>query len=286
MTTTQVFSLSSPSLLSQLRAIYAIAHKDWQQFWRYPLNAVSTVLQPIIWLTPIYFMGLAFSVNGQARGFAAYSGTADYMSFILLGAALQNFIGSVFWGMGYSLKNDMDAGVLESNWLAPVPRPILLIGRTLNSLLVTAITSLAMLLVAGLVFGFHPTGNVLAAFLTVLPMLIGLYGFGFIFAAIVMIMREANTLVDVSDFLVSLFSGAQFPVQALPRFLLPISLALPLTYGFDAARGWLLHTRTILPIQQEILLLVVFMFVMVALGLIAFGALERRVRVKGTLGQH
>jgi ABC-2 type transport system permease protein len=231
-------------------------------------------------------MGLAFSVNGQARGFAAYSGTADYMSFILLGAALSNFIGSVFWGMGYSLKNDMDAGVLESNWLAPVPRPLLLVGRTLNNLMVTAITSLAMLLVAGLIFGFHPTGNILAAFLTVLPMLIGLYGFGFIFAAIVMIMRDANTLVDVSDFLVSLFSGAQFPVRALPSFLLPIALALPLTYGFDAARGWLLHTQTIIPIQYEILLLVVFMFVMVVLGLVAFRALERRVRMKGTLGQH
>ena len=32
-------------------------------------------------------------------------------------------------------------------------------------------------------------------------MLLGLYGFGFAFAAIVLLMREANTLVDVSSFL-------------------------------------------------------------------------------------
>ena len=68
--------------------------------------------------------GATMNYNGEARGFAGYSGTTDYMSFILVGTALSNFINSVFWGMGYALKNDMDAGVLESNWLAPLPRPL------------------------------------------------------------------------------------------------------------------------------------------------------------------
>jgi ABC-2 type transport system permease protein len=275
-----------PSWISQLRALRAIASKDWRQFWRYPLNAVSSLIHPIIWMTPVYFMGLAFSVDGEAHGFAGYSGTTDYMSFVILGTALSNFIMAVFWGMGYSMKNDMDAGVLESNWLCPVPRPLLLAGRTIASLIITSLTSLAMLLIAGLLFGFRPTGNVLAAFLTVLPMLIGLYGFGFAFAALIMIVREANMMVDISSFLVQIFSGTNFPVNALPRWLLPISLALPLTYGFDATRGWLLGTRTILPLEYEIALLVVFMFVMIFLGLRAFRALERRVRVLGTLGQH
>ncbi|MDD1748559.1 MAG: hypothetical protein LUO89_01660, partial [Methanothrix sp.] len=71
------------------------------------------MLQPLVWLAPVYFMGLAFSVNGKAQGFADYSGTNDYMSFVILGSALGNFIMSVFWGMGYALKGDMDSGVLE-----------------------------------------------------------------------------------------------------------------------------------------------------------------------------
>lgn len=279
-------SLSQPSLKSHLLALLAIARKDWVTYWRYPLSAISQVLQPLVWLTPIYFMGQAFSVNGEARGFAAYSGTSDYMSFILLGTALNNFITAVFWGMGYSLKNDMDAGVLESNWLVPLSRPLLLVGRTLTSLLITTITSLLMLIIAGLIFGFKPTGNALAALLTALPMLIGLYGFGFAFAALVLLMREANTMVDISSYLVQMFSGASFPVNALPRWLLPIALVLPLTYGFDAVRGWLLKTNTLLPIWIEIAMLVVFMFLMIWLGLKAFRALERRVRKLGTLGQY
>ena len=278
--------LSRPSWQSSLRALFAITGKNWRQFWRYPLNAASQILQPVVWLTPMYFMGQAFSVNGQAQGFAGYSGTADYMSFILVGTALSNFINAVFWGMGYALKNDMDAGVLEANWLAPVPRPLLLIGHTLASLAVTAITSVLMLIVAALLFGFRPTGNLLASVLTVLPMLIGLYGFGFMFAAVVLLLREANTLVDVSSFLVQLFSGADFPVTALPKWLLPVALALPLTYGFDAVRGWLIGTTTLLPIGVEIALLVAFMVVMIALGLWVFARLERHVRLTGTLGTH
>jgi len=284
--TMEITSLSQPSLKAHLRALYVIARKDWKVFWRYPLNAVSNIFQPIIWITPVYFMGKAFSTNGQALGFAAYSGTSDYMSFILLGTVLTNFILTVFWGMGYALKNDMDAGVLESNWLTPVPRLLILVGRTLSSLLVTAITSLVMLVIAASLFGFKPTGNTLAAFLTAIPMLIGLYGFGFAFASVVLLIREANTLVDVSSFLVQGFSGTNFPVKSLPTWLIPIALLLPLTYGLDAVRGWLLQTKTILPIHLEIVILIVFMFVMLWFGAWIFNRVERRVRTLGTLGQH
>jgi ABC-2 type transport system permease protein len=281
-----VHSLSRPSFASNLRALYTIAAKDWKQFWRYPLNAIGYVLQPLIWLTPTFFMGQAFSVNGKAEGFAAYAGTSDYISFILLGMVLSNFINSVFWGIGYALKEDMESGVLESTWLTPTARPILLIGRTITNMFTTIIISAVMLAIAALLFGFRPTGSALLALVPVLPMLIGMYGFGMAFAAIVLLMRDANTLVDVGSFLVTLFSGAQFPVQALPRYLLPISLALPLTYGFDAARGILLQSTTILPIPLEIGLLVVFMFLMIFIGHRVFTNMERTVRQKGTLGQH
>jgi ABC-2 type transport system permease protein len=279
-------SLSRPTLASHLRALFMIAQKDWQQYWRYPLNVVGNLLQPLIWITPVYFLGQAFSINGKAIGFAAYSGTSDYISFVLLGMVLSNFVQTVFWGIGYAMKNDMDTGVLESNWLTPMPRAFLLIGRTFSSLFTTTIVSLAMLLIAGLVFGFRPAGNAFQALVPVIPMLIGLYGFGIAFASIVLLLRDANTLVDMSSYLVSLFSGSEFPIKAMPTWLMPISLALPLTYGYDAFRGFLLQTSTILPIQYEVGLLVVFMFVMIWFGQVVFNRMEKKVRTLGTLGQH
>jgi ABC-2 type transport system permease protein len=282
----ELTTLSQPSLMTQLRALFVIARKDWKVFWRYPLNAVSQVFQPLIWITPVYFMGKAFSTNGQATGFAAYSGSGDYMSYILIGTVLTNFIMTVFWGMGYALKEDMDAGVLESNWLTPVSRLLILVGRTLTSMLTTTIMSTVMLIIGALLFGFHPKGNTFAALLTAIPMLAGLYGFGFAFAGIVLLMREANTMVDVGSFLVQGFSGTNFPVKSLPYWLIPVSLMLPLTYGLDAVRGLLLKTRTLFPINVEIIILIVFMFVMLWLGGWFFYRVERRVRTLGTLGQH
>lgn len=277
---------SKPTFAAQWRALAAIVLKDWKQYWRYPLNAVSTIFQPVIWLAPVYFMGKAFSTNGQALGFAQYSGTADYMSFLILGAVIGNFVNAVFWGMGYALKNDMDSGVMESNWLTPIPRLLILIGHSVTNLFVTTLTSLGMLIVCKLVFGFHPTGDVLKAVGVIIPMLIGLYGFGFAFAGIVLLLREANTLVDSSAFMVQVFSGTDFPVTVLPKWLLPISLLLPLTYGLDAARGFLLKTNTLFSLEVEVALLIAFMFVMLWFGSWIFHRIERRVRTLGTLGQH
>ncbi len=284
--TTAKFDLYKPTLLANLRMILQIARKDWVVFWRYPLNAVSTVFQPLIWFAPVFFMAEAFSVNGKALGFAGYSGTTDYISFVIVGGMLSNFISAVFWGMGFSLKNDMDAGVLETNWLAPASRPLILIGRTLANMTVTAITSTTTLGVLGLIFGLRIHGNVFQSLLVALPMLMGLYGFGFAFAALVLVLREANTLVDIGSFLVQLFSGTQFPVNALPRMLMPVALALPLSYGLDAVRGLLLSTRTLLPIPTEVLILVLSMGLFIGIGLFVFNKLERYVRTLGTLGQH
>lgn len=271
---------------SQLRAVGAIARKDWLHFLRYPLDAVFRVVQPIMWLTPIYFLGRSFATAQGTLGFAAYAGTVDYMSFVVIGAILSSYVSTVFWGMGFALKREMDTGVLESNWMTPVPRPLFLIGQTVASILITTLTNAGIVLLAWLFFGFRINGNVAPALLTVLPMLIALYGFGFAFAAIVLLMRDANTLVDVSDFVVTQLSGSNFPVRVLPSYLLIVSLALPLTYGYDAVRGLLLGTITLLPIPYEIALLLGFMLLMAFLGAVVFRRVERRCKQLGTLSQH
>jgi ABC-2 type transport system permease protein len=279
-------SLSEISWRSYVRAALAIAKKDWITFFRYPMNALFRVIEPIAWLTPVYFLGRSFAGPGGNSGFAAYTGTSDYMSFILIGAVLANYISAVFWGMGYALKTEMDAGVLESNWLTPVPRALMLVGQTLASLAITTVNSAGMLLLAWLLFGFHASGDVLAAVLPLAPMLVALYGFGFAFAALVLLMRDANTLIDVSNFLVSILSGSQFPVNVLPRLLLPLALAIPLTYGFDAVRALLLRSTPLLPLEYEIAILLGFMAVMTPVGYLIFKRVELRCKTLGTLGQH
>jgi ABC-2 type transport system permease protein len=271
---------------SNLRAVLAIAKKDLLVFFRYPLNAVFGIVESVVWLVPVYFLGRAFATPSGNLGFAAYTGSDDYVSFILIGTVLSSYVSAVFWGMGYSLKQEMDSGVLESNWMTPLSRLLLLIGRTVASLAITTLNTVAVLVLGGLLFGFRVTGDVLAAAATVVPMVIALYGFGFAFAALVLILRDANTLVDVSSYLVIMLSGGRFPVQALPWFVLPIALIIPLTYGFDAVRGLLLNTTTLLPVAYEVAILLTFMVLMVPSGYAIFRLVERRCKKVGTLGMH
>ena len=56
---------------SHLRAVMAIARKDALHFFRYPLNAAFRTLQPIIWLTPVYFLGRSFAGAGGGGGVGA-----------------------------------------------------------------------------------------------------------------------------------------------------------------------------------------------------------------------
>src|SRR4026209_439437 len=117
----QTRHLAKVSWRSYLRAVLAIAKKDWLHFFRYPLNALFRVIEPIAWLTPVYFLGRSFAGAGGSSGFASYTGSGDVMSFILVGTVLSSYVAAVFWGMGFALKTEMDSGVLESNWMTPVP---------------------------------------------------------------------------------------------------------------------------------------------------------------------
>lgn len=269
-----------------LRAAGAIFRRDLRIFFRYPVDAIFWVFEPIMWLTPLHFMSRSFAVGGQNLGLAGYTGTSDYMAFLVLGGVIGSYVSSVMWSMGFSLKNEMDLGVLEVNWLTPVPVVIQLVGRSLFNLTHTTIKIACTMSLVWRIFGFSITGSIWPAFLTVLPMIIGLYGLGLGIAALVLISKNANNIIDMTHFMVNTLSGREFPITVLPKFLLGFSLAIPLTYGYDAIRGLLLGTRTLLPVATEQLLLVVVMAISVFGGYLVFRRIERRCRATGNLAHH
>ncbi len=269
-----------------LAAMYAVARKDLVLMTRYPLTLAARVVEPFGWLLPVYFLGRTFSNGHFAPGFAAWSGTGDYMAFVVVGWMLSGYVVSVLWGMGFSLKNEMDSGVLEANWLTPRPPIVLLVGRTVASVVMTTVVSGVFGILAVALFGISIRGQFLLAISFVLPVIIGLYGLGFVLAGFVLLLREANTLIDVAHFLLGLVCGRDFPVLVLPRPVLMLSLVLPLTYGYDGLRAILLGTRPLAPLAVEAVVAIGFMVVMLAGGTWVFGRVERHCRVHGTLAHH
>jgi ABC-2 type transport system permease protein len=99
-------------------------------------------------------------------------------------------------------------------------------------------------------------------------------------------MREPNFFVDATNFLFAMVSGVAFPVLVLPAIVQPLAYVLPTTYAVDLLRVYALGTRPLVDPLLEWAALIVLAAVAIWLGRAAFARTERRMRVKGTLGQH
>ena len=75
-------------------------------------------------------------------------------------------------------------------------------------------------------------------------------------------------------------------MRVLPRILLTVSLMIPLTYGMDAIRGYLLGTTTLLPPGIEMAILLGVMALFVVAGYLIFRKVERGVKTTGTMAFH
>lgn len=64
-------------------------------------------------------------------------------------------------------------------------------------------------------------------------------------------------------------SGALFPIDKLPVWLAPFTLADPLTYGVDALRGVLLGASHF-PVALDLGVLAAFTVLVIAAGTVAF----------------
>jgi ABC-2 type transport system permease protein len=269
------------------RAAWAVARKNLRVMARYKLNTISLVLISLYQLLiPSMLMSAAFLVGGRAVGFARSAGTTDVAGFLFLGAAASTLIFGAFWNIGWQFRLEMEQGTLEPLWLTPVRRHTMVIGFALGDLVLSAFTSVLLLLIGGLFFGAHYLLSIASALPALGLAAVALLGIGYLVASMVLLIKEANFLVDAGAYLFSMASGISFPLSVLPGALAAVPFFLPTTYAIDILRQQALHTRPLLPLGVEYVLLAVITVALVPLGMWVFSRTERRLRRLGTLGTY
>jgi ABC-2 type transport system permease protein len=268
-----------------LRAAGATATRSLRVYLRYPFNAVMQFFNLLIWLPPLYFLGRAFMVNGSLPGLAAYTGTDNYAAFLVIGWIAAGFVYAAYWGVGFSLYNEMTGGTLEAVWLSPAPRWTVLVGQSLHMVVVTAVQA-SVVVAAAWLLGVRFTPDAVRAVWFLLPGLVALYGIGLAVAALVLVAKNPSNLIDMVSYGTNLLSGDRVPVASFPTPLLMLALAMPTTYAFDGIRHALLGTTPLFPFWTQVAILAALALVTAGLGWLAFRAADRRVRVLGTLGHH
>lgn len=277
-----------PTPGSTVRALGAVAWREWIIMRRYPTWFLSMAIWPVLFPLGFIFTAQALAGPGSA-GLAAFesaAGTANVTGYIVIGTTVWMWINMVLWNVGGQLRVEQLRGTLESNWLAPVPRALFLLGPSLQHLAASAVF---LVMSAGLfrvVFGLTWHGSMLAGALIVLAAIPSIYGIGIAFAALVLTARDLNAFVFVVRGIVMVFAGVTYPLAVLPDWMQTVARAIPLTYVIEATRRVALEGADLAAVTPSLGRLALFGAGWLAVGLALFALADRRTRRRAGLGQH
>jgi ABC-2 type transport system permease protein len=270
----------------QLSLLGAIIWKNILEYRRYPMEIAFTFLMPIVWLLPTYFLIISFAPTGQSVGLASWIGSNNFFSFYMIGIIVGYFTATIFWSMGFSLKRLMDIGMLETIWVCPISKLMYIIGESLFSMLRLIYEMTILIIMYRFVFRMAIPPAIWQTLPYFIPFIFLMYGFGIAFASLVLLVKDANTMVDTSSFLVQTLSGVQNPPQVFPRFFLAISLAIPITYFLDIIRVQTLAIKPLVPYGLELFIFLAASLLFPIGGIWLFNCIDRKCRIQGSLHVH
>jgi ABC-2 type transport system permease protein len=245
--------------------VYAIWLRNVKRYLRSKSRIIGSLGMPLFFMLVLGFgLDSIVRIPGMEKG---------YMDFIIPGiVAMSVLFTSVFSGI--QIIWDKQFGFLKATLVAPVSRLDIMIGQTLGGATAAVIQGL-ILMVLALFIGLHPVG--IAGFLIAVGFmaLIGVTftALGIAIASRMEDMHGFQLIMNFIVFLIFGLSGALFPIDGLPDYIRPLTLADPLTYGVEGIRYGLSGTAQIHPLTSLIV-----MIVCAALMIVVGAYLFRKIR--------
>lgn len=220
--------------------VYTLWLRSIKRYLRSKSRIVGSLGMPVFFL-----LALGFGLNAVVR---IPGGTGeDYLQFIVPGiVAMSVLFTSVFSGI--QVIWDKQFGFLKETLVAPVSRLEIMLGQTLGGA-TTAVIQGAIILVISILIGvrFTSIAGFVAAFLFMTLIGICFAAFGIAIASKMEDMHGFQLIMNFVVFPIFGLSGALFPIESLPEWLVPLTLIDPLTYGVEGIRYGLLGTSAIHP---------------------------------------
>jgi ABC-2 type transport system permease protein len=207
----------------------------------------------------------------------------NLVAYTVVSIAASTFVTNAQYYIGQVLDEERLEGTLISLFLAPCPRLSWLTGFALGGLLETFLAAAGAVIFGHVAFGVQLDPNYPALILTFTLFLASLWGLGFVFSALGLILKRSNDLANLVDPFLFLLGGILYPVALLPLWLQIPARVLPLGYGMQALASATLHHASITDLAPQLLPLAGFAVVLPIIGIQAFSWIERRVRQRGDL---
>jgi ABC-2 type transport system permease protein len=266
--------------------IAKIASKHIRLILQYKMDIIYWILMPLLWLIPWIFMAQSLLGSSGSAQFESYTGSDDYIGFLLIGSMLWATIDAALWGAGNALRWEQQSGTLEYLWISPVARTDILTGASIGEVGWVFTNVIGQFLIIATLFDWvlEPM-QLLVSFLAVIIMFIGMLGFGFLFASIIMVFKEPGVLTELVDNFMFIVSPVRYPIQSLPIVLRFISVVLPFTWGASIIRDLLIAQKSILSVLGSFGFLLLVDLVLWVVGYWLFNKVEHRTRKSGRLGE-
>jgi ABC-2 type transport system permease protein len=273
---------SADVVLGELVKLPAFLRRDLLVAWSYRLAFVSEWGGLVLQALMFYFVGKLVAPSA----IPSYGGEpATYMEFVAVGIALTAFVQLALSRVGTGLRSEQVYGTLESLLSTPTSTMTIQLGTVFYDLLYIPVRTALFLAFAALAFGLHfDLDGILPACVVLLAFIPFVWGLGVANAGFLLTFRRGG---GVSGFIVtvlSLFSGAFFPLTVLPGWAQSAAELNPIAVAIEGMREPLLGGSGWTGVGADLVVLLPLAAVSLALGIAAFRLALRREKRRGSLG--
>jgi ABC-2 type transport system permease protein len=202
---------------------------------------------------------------------------------LLVGGVIWAFLGIIFEIVTETVAWERWEGTIEYTFMAPVSRPVHLIGMGIYAVIYGLVRAAAIFVAVVAFIGLHlPQANYGAAIALLAIASVSFIGVGMMTAVLPLISPEKGTQLGfVAQGLMLVVSGVYYPISVLPNWMQWISKISPATYALRGNRDQILHGAGLAWADVWPLLLIGTLSIPV--GLVVFRAGERYAKKHGKL---
>ena len=264
--------------------IAAFFRRDLLVLWSYRTAFFSDWINMLAQVLVFYFLNRIV----PADRLPTFGGEAtSYIQFVTVAIALTAFVQISLGRLVSAVGTEQNQGTLEALLTTPTAPTTIQLGSVVYDLLYIPLrTAVFLALMTGLLgvrlsaAGILPTA---VMFLVFIPFI---WGIGVISAAAVLTFKRGQGLVGIGTVVLTITSGAYFPIQYFPGWLRRVAELNPMTTVLQAARESLLVHPDWSAVWRVVPQVLPLAAVTLTLGVFAFRVALARERRRGTLGMY
>ncbi len=223
-----------------------------------------------------------------AEGIDATGGQIDVervTTSLLVGAVIWAYLGIIFEVLTETVAWERWEGTIEYTFMAPLARPVHLLGMGLFAVFYGIVRAILLFLVVALFFDLSLAQADFVAALVVLAVAsISFVGIGMMTAVLPLISPEKGTQFGfIAQGILLVVSGVYYPVEVLPMWMQWLAAISPATYALEGIREAVLDGAGTASMGDELWPLAVIGVVSIPLGLAVFRTGERYAKRHGKL---